>query len=221
LQKSSNTLSPIQARILLAMLRAKDHSLNSEEILKQTGIALSTWSAEQGKLGEMSLIQKQLVRVLTSASISKRMNYTLTESGVAVALNLQNISRILSENSQTPGIMPKSEQSGGESFDAAIRECIEIGLDGFGANLLALVKATLQSEQGVTWEQISQRPEQFTLACKSLFGEEASKKLETVILANISSRFAIGEPVSGFKNAISEARKSFTKGQRLLGGQKN
>jgi DNA-binding MarR family transcriptional regulator len=200
-------LTPIQAKILLAMLRAKDHSLNSEAILRETGIALSTWSAEQGKLVEMGIIEKRLVRVLTNDNISKRMNYKLTESGVAIALNLSNISKILSGTRYGGRIAGKPA----EDFDERIRECVEIGLESFGANLVTLVKTALESEKGVPWSRIPENPDRLLLVCREFFGEEASKKLETVISANIISRFALGSvQAKDLSSMISSARRSFS-----------
>jgi hypothetical protein len=216
-------LTPIQVKILLAMLRSKDYSLNSEAILRETGIALSTWSAEQGKLGEMGLIEKHLVRILTSDSISKRMNYTLTKSGVAIALNLQNISRILSSSKD---MVPSSKASTNEDFMERIGECIEIGLDSFGTNLVELVKKTLETEQEIPWNQVSEKPEKLSLVFRELFGDEAAKKLETLISTNIASRFGLEQSRSGLASVISNAKKSFDQngteenGQKLLGGSR-
>jgi hypothetical protein len=190
-------------RILLAMLNSKDRSLNSEAVLKETGIALSTWSAEQGKLGEMGLIEKHLVRVITHDSVSKRMNYTLTESGALVALNLLKVSRVLARTASA-----QIARSKNESFEERIRECVEIGLDSFGMNLITLVRSALESEYGMNWNDISNNPDQLLNVCKDLFGDEASKKLETLISANIAARFAIASDGS-MQGVISKARKTF------------
>jgi hypothetical protein len=196
-------LTPIQVKILLAMLRSQDHCLDSETVIKETGIALSTWSAEQGRLGEMGLIDKHLVRILKSDSISKRMNYTLTETGVTVGLNLLNISRLLSGNDKAAAGTSKVE-----SFEERILECVEVGLDSFG--VIMLLKTTLENEYGLHWQEISEKPEQFMSACRDLFGEEASEKLETLISANIATRFALQLSNSSIERAITKARQSFS-----------
>ncbi len=189
------------------MLEAKDHTLNSEAILRDTGIALSTWSAEQGKLVEMGIIEKHLIRVLTNDSISKRMNYKLTDGGVAIALNLRNISKILSGTKSASRIVGKPA----EDFEERIQECVEIGLESFGANLVTLVKTALECEHGVPWSRIPENPDKLLAVFRELFGEEASKKLETVISANIISRFALGSAqAKDLSSIISSARKSFS-----------
>lgn len=217
-ERNPPILTPIQVKILLALLRSKDHSLNSEAVLRETGIALSTWSAEQGKLVDMGLIEKRLVRVLTSENISKRMSYTLSESGVAVALNLLNISKILSSS--------KNANSVSDNFGQRVSECVEIALDSFGPSSVQLVKTTLESSYGVSWSRLSEKPAELMRACRELFGEEASKKLETVIAANIARRFALQGTGSDLASAISKAKKSYSaefseeSRQKLLGESK-
>jgi DNA-binding MarR family transcriptional regulator len=203
-------LTPIQVKILLAMLRAKDHSLNSEAILRETGIALSTWSAEQGKLVDMGVIQKRLVRVLTNDSISKRMNYTLTEKGVEIALNLLNISKILSSSKDARvNNRPSSEA---EEFSEIISECIEVGLESFGANFVMLVKTTLESDKSIPWSIVPEKPKELLQVCRELFGQEAAKKLETVIVRNIASRFARSDLCEkDLESTITLSKVSFSK----------
>ena len=95
LAKGSPFLTQLQCRILSSMYLSKMEYLNSETILKQTGIAQSTWSEEQNRLTEMGLLEKKQSRIMTSNIITRVMNYKLTDKGRLVALNLANISRIL------------------------------------------------------------------------------------------------------------------------------
>ena len=62
-------------------LFSKMEYLNSETILKETGIAQSTWSEEQNRLTQMGLLEKRQSRLMTSNVITRVMNYRLTDKG--------------------------------------------------------------------------------------------------------------------------------------------
>ena len=159
-------LSQIQCRILIAIFFSKAEYLNSEMILKDTGIAQSTWSEEQNRLMRMGLIEKKQSRTMASNVITRVMNYRLTDKGRLVALNLSNISRIL-DPQQFPTFnaaessVPQEPVVGDEfkEIDEIIMDCIEIGLESFGMNLDELVRSEIEKSGELRWEQISRHPE--------------------------------------------------------------
>ncbi len=215
-------LTPIQSKILVALARSKNGSLNTDEILSETGIATSTWSAEQGKLVGMGLLNKHLVRIIEQNHISKRMNYGLTEKGKMVGANLLNISKILAGDTGEPNMIERSasqesknfeteSKSAGkqlEDFGGKVDECVEVALDSFGSNLVDLVKSSMELEHRVPWIDLSEKIETFELVLRDYFGLEASEKLKKLIAANIKSRFNLGTSRSDdLSHLILEARK--------------
>jgi hypothetical protein len=196
--------------------------LNSEIILKETGIAQSTWSEEQNRLTQMGLLEKKQSRLMTSNVITRVMNYRLTDKGRLVALNLSNISRILAPNQFSR--MEVSELSlvtsdpiradfvDETALDGKILECIEIGLDSFGMNLDELVKSEIERSGGIKWENVPRHPEKLETQLNQLFGAGGSSTIESMIAANIRSRFGL-RSIKSDKMAvlISELRFSLQK----------
>jgi DNA-binding transcriptional ArsR family regulator len=78
--------------------KSREHSLLVDEILAETGLAISTFSMQIGKLTVYGLVDKRRVRVMANSGISTRMNYELTEKGKIVALHLTHISRLVKED---------------------------------------------------------------------------------------------------------------------------
>ena len=176
--------------------------LNSETILRETGIAQSTWSEEQNKLIQMGLLEKRQSRIMSSNVITRVMNYRLTDKGRLVALNLTNISRILAPD-QFLTVEP--QQSGDplarpietpivstrNYIDEKILECIEVGLESFGMNLDELVKSEIERAGEIPWEEIPMRPDLLENQLRRLFGDGGSSTIESMIAANIRSKFAL------------------------------
>jgi len=196
--------------------------LNSETILKETGIAQSTWSEEQNRLTQMGLLEKKQSRLMTSNVITRVMNYRLTDKGRLVALNLSNISRILAPD-QFSGIEVcelnlvandpiRSDLMDEKGLDEKILECIEIGLDSFGMNLDELVKLEIERSGGLNWENVPRHPEKLQAQLNQLFGAGGSSTIESMIAANIRSRFGL-RSIKSDKIAvlISELRFSLEK----------
>jgi hypothetical protein len=179
--------------------------LKTGEILVKTGIAPSTWSSEQSKLVMMKLIDKHIVRTIANGFISRRMNYSLTEKGALVALNLRNISEILNKDSTEFSSHLKDQDAGPENTSVVanpqvnqelkkiVNECVEIGLDSFGLNLANLIKRAMEIEYGIQWEELSENTLEFKLVLTDYFGFEASKKIEKIIAANLRSHFPLDE----------------------------
>jgi DNA-binding MarR family transcriptional regulator len=196
--------------------------LNSETILKETGIAQSTWSEEQNRLTQMGLLEKKQSRLMTSNVITRVMNYRLTDKGRLVALNLSNISRILAPD-QLPGleeavlsVLPsdpvRMESIDERSLDEKILECVEIGLDSFGMNLDELVKSEIERSGELRWEDIPKHPEKLEVQLNQLFGAGGSSTIESMIAANIRSRFGLRSIKSDkMVVLISELRYSLQK----------
>lgn len=85
----------IQARIILAVNESRNHSLYTDEILKETRIAASTFSAEQRTLVAFGLLEKRLIKISINDKLTRRMSYALTEKGRYVAAHLADISTVL------------------------------------------------------------------------------------------------------------------------------
>jgi len=191
----------IQEKILVVLLKSKQQPLKTAEVLSNAEIALSTWSSEQRKLGAMKLIDKKMVRVIINNHVSLRMNYSLTEKGRLIAVNLRNISELLKDDSSKVSFQPKITDTSFENpssetiwrFDdelkETVNECVEIGLDSFGLSLTKLVKKALEVECGIQWENLSENLSGFKRVLIDYFGLEASKKIEKVIAANLRIRF--------------------------------
>ena len=223
--KVSPFLTQLQCRILTAIFFSKIEYLNSETILKETGIAQSTWSEEQNRLTEMGLLEKKQSRLMTSNVITRVITYRLTDKGRLVALNLANISRILApdqfsriEISELNGASSetlRNELIDEKSLDEKILECIEIGLDSFGMNLDDLVKSEIVKSGELKWELIPRYPEKLEILLSQLFGGGGSSTIESMIAANIRSRFGLRSIKSDKMVAlISELRFSQ---QRMFG----
>lgn len=187
-------LSATQTKIIVALARSMDHSLDTDGVIKETGIAVSTWSAEQSKLVGIGLLDKQFVRTMTKDGTTKRMCYRLTDRGKIVGLNLLNITRVMSASAG----QEKTQSSHGTNspelsvdFYSEIRECIEIGLDSFGLNLVKLVSGALETQYGIRWSRLSECIDELLLVLADIFGVEASKKMEVIFCSNLSARFGM------------------------------
>jgi len=220
--RASPFLTQLQCRILTAIFASKMEYLNSETILRETGIAQSTWSEEQNRLTQMGLLEKKQSRLMTSNVITRVMNYRLTDKGRLVSLNLSNISRILAPD-QLPGLdevevtaMPsdpvRTDLVVERSLDEKILECVEIGLDSFGMNLDELVKSEIERSGELRWEDVPKHPEKLEAQLNQLFGAGGSSTIESMIAANIRSRFGLRSIKSDkMVVLISELRYSLQK----------
>ena len=211
-------LTLIDSKILLTLMKSKQGFLNTDEILALTGIATSTWSAEQGKLVSMGLLKKRMIRIIEHDHISKRMNYGLTEKGKEVGTNVLNISKILTKNESERNSLGSVliSNSKNDDFRSMIGECVETALDSFGSNLVYLVKKSFEAEHEIPWIQLSEKSETLENVLRDYFGLQASEKLKKLIAANIRSRFDI----ANLRNEdlaflISEARKKDTSRMEL------
>ncbi len=195
MEKISEFPSRLQSKILAAIYFAQDQYVTTEAILKQTGIAQSTWSEEQNRLIESGLIEKKQSKVMSSKVITRIMNYKLTEKGRLVAHNLTNISRIMAPDQF---VAKEAHRIRRESLDEpkmsypeierTLLECIEVGLESFGMNLDKLVQEEIRSE-GILWEQITKYPDRLVFHLNELFGRGGSLTIQRMISANIKSRF--------------------------------
>jgi DNA-binding MarR family transcriptional regulator len=199
--KDGSFLTQLQCRILTAIFFSKMEYLNSETILKEAGIAQSTWSEEQNRLTQMGLLEKKQSRLMTSNVITRVMNYRLTDKGRLVALNLSNISRILAPE-QFSGMELKGLNDASSSaiqnmaveeraINEKILECIEIGLDSFGMNLDELVKLEFEKAGELKWEDSPRFPEKLEALLVQLFGAGGSSTIESMIASNIRSKFGL------------------------------
>jgi DNA-binding MarR family transcriptional regulator len=220
LTKENPFLSQLQCRILAAISLSKLDSLTSDVILRETGIAQSTWSEEQKRLVQLGLLEKKPSKMMISNTVTRVMKFRLTDKGKLVALNLANISRILgsdqfsyadaasvhtNENTGS-GLKDKSE------LDDEILECIEIGLDSFGMNLDNLVRSEIEKSEEVSWNKIARHPERLVVQLKELFGVGGSTVIESMIAANLRSRF-------GLKSINSDSISSLIAELRLSSGK--
>lgn len=194
-------LTATEARILVSLARSKDNVLITESILRETGISGSTWAEEQNKLIGIGLIDKKPVRIMSRGNVSRVMSYRLTDKGKLVSTNLLNISRILCSNSAPANVIDSgtgllvnlegrdahnhSNDSSSSLFNERIKDSIEIGLNSFGVNLQKLVRETVEGSLGISWERISEAPEQLLVALRELFGPEGAGTIESIIAANI------------------------------------
>ena len=204
-------MTAIDTKILITLMKSKQGFLNTDEILLQTGIATSTWSAEQSKLVTMGLMKKRMVRIIERDYISKRMNYGLTEKGKDVGANLLNIFKILTADSKeqvaTSGSILVTERHN-DDFANKLGECIEVALESFGSNLVYLVRKSFEVEHKISWDQLPDKSGILQQVLRDYFGLRASEKLEKLIAANIRSRFEIGNLRSeDLTLLIAEARK--------------
>jgi hypothetical protein len=199
----SNPLTPIDIRILVALTRSKNGSLHAEEILEETGIAMSTWSSKQGKLVSMGLLEKHFTRVMGDEHVMKRMNYALTKKGKIVGQSLLQVTTILKDSPRPSlvtspvfaeeGSLGQKDQLPSTDFQEMIGECVEVALDSFGSRLIDLVKKSLEVEHGVSWNSLPEKTQDFESVLRDYFGLEAAIGLKKLIGANITSRFDLKE----------------------------
>ena len=194
--------------------------MNNEFVLKRTGLAQSTWSEEQLRLIQLGLLEKKSNRTISGKSVCKTVAFRLSNRGRAVTFNLANISRIIGPaqatvlvrtalhndvfaNSSVRNYNLRGQSN--EEFDKVILESVEVALDSFGINLIGLVKVGIQETTGVLWEEIVQRPDHLMTVLTDLFGADGAKTIETIISANIVSRFNLQmDEITGLVNLISE-----------------
>ena len=146
----------------------------------------------------MGLLEKKQSRMMTSNVITRVMNYRLTDKGRLVAQNLSNISKILAPDQfpmlnalETSGDPSSWGQDENKEIDEVIMDCIEIGLESFGMNLDELVRAEIEKAGEISWDQIAKRPEKLQEQLLRLFGAGGSSTIESMIAANIKSRFGL------------------------------
>jgi hypothetical protein len=214
--------SRIQSRILAVIHSSLEENVTTEMILKETGIAQSTWSEEQNRLIENGLLEKKQTKIMSpgSKAITRIMRYSLTTKGKLIAHNLANISRIMAPEKFLTQFSAKSEKSRPEgadeekillapdshSLDDTILECIEVGLESFGMNLDKLVKEGVQSS-GLEWKEVSKNPDKLVYHMVQLFGKGGALTIEQLISANIKSRLQLHSISSNnLSSIISELR---------------
>jgi len=205
-------LTAIQSRILVSLFQSDgSHYVPNETVLEKTGIAQSTWSEEQKRLIEMGLLEKKAFKMLRTNSVSRIVNFRLTAKGRTVAFNLANISRMIvqprSDAHGSAGSQSSQPLSEGE-FEFEVMEAIEVALDSFGINLIPLVKGRLA--EGFRWDEVARHPEIFTIILRDLFGKEGSATVESMIVENLKSRFALGSSISenDLTNLVAELRRT-------------
>ncbi|MFI5419591.1 MAG: hypothetical protein ACHQ1H_01345 [Nitrososphaerales archaeon] len=223
MEKISEFPSRLQSKILAAIYFAEDEYVTTEMILKQTGIAQSTWSEEQNRLIANGLIEKKQSKVMSSKVITRIMNYKLTEKGRLVAHNLSNISRIMApgqfvskESVRIEKIAREETRMSYNEIEQTLLECIEVGLESFGMNLDKLVKEEVQAE-GLSWEEITKNPDRLVFHLNELFGRGGALTIEQMISANIKSRFDLRSIASeSLYSIINELKASYPKISSLL-----
>lgn len=197
--QSNAYLTSLQSRIITSLFQMGSSSLNNEAVLRQTGIAQSTWSEEQNRLIAMGLLEKKAAKTMTSNMVTKTVSYSLTDRGKIVAFNLLHISRLISIPKVTEAKLSRIfELHSREYLDPSISEeelrkgvmeCIEIALDGFGINLTHLVRVTVEAETDLKWHDTPTKPEQLKSVLTELFGPEGAYSIEAIIASNIRARF--------------------------------
>jgi DNA-binding MarR family transcriptional regulator len=223
MEKISEFPSRLQSKILAAIYFAEGEYVTTEMILKQTGIAQSTWSEEQNRLIANGLIEKKQSKVMSSKVITRIMNYKLTEKGRLVAHNLSNISRIMAPGQFVSKEPVRIEKVAREEMrmsyteiEQTLLECIEVGLESFGMNLDKLVKEEIQAE-GMSWEEITKNPDRLVFHLNELFGRGGALTIEQMISANIKSRFDLRSIASdSLYSIINELKASYPKISSLL-----
>jgi hypothetical protein len=173
--------------------------VNNEAILKGAEISRSTWAIEQNNLLDLGLIEKRFTRSLSDRNILRTVNYRLTERGKAIAANLLEISRILdsasipirvgTQNSMLPNILKPRLYTEDSDTNGKVLESIEVALEGYGVNFLEDVRAELSSRHKVQWDKIPQQIDLLIQVLMDFFGVEGAKTIESMICANIGSRF--------------------------------
>jgi Mn-dependent DtxR family transcriptional regulator len=196
LEKYTIFPSRLQSRILAAIYFADQEFVTTEMVLKETGVAQSTWSEEQNRLIESGLLEKKQSKLMSSKVITRVMQYKLTDKGKLVAHNLTNISRIMAPEHFVTRISTKTniepgmqhlDSSSNELVDA-LMECIEVGLESFGMNLDKLVREQVQAA-GLLWKEVATNPEKLVFHLTELFGQAGALTIEQMIAANIKTRF--------------------------------
>jgi DNA-binding MarR family transcriptional regulator len=224
--------------LLIAIFRAGSDSVNNETILKGADVSRSTWAVEQNNLIYMGLLDKKFTRSISKNNVFRTANYRLTAKGRAVAFNLLKISEILDSvgkgfsqeevaSKKLPSLgqfdFPDSpwSQSGDLELLAQIRECVEVALEGYGANFADDVRSVLESEFHVQWSRIPKRVDLLVLILRDFFGEAGAKTVETLVCKNLRSRFVLektGEP-EDLQSLITELLYSATPVKRREGGE--
>jgi predicted transcriptional regulator len=193
LEKYSVFPSRLQSRILAAIYYSSEGYVTTETVLRETGIAQSTWSEEQTRLIEGGLLEKKQTKVMSSKVITRIMQYKLTDKGKLVAHNLTNISRIMAPGqflSKTPIQNGANDCTTMTSSDVndAILECIEVGLESFGMNLDKLVMEEVEAA-GLSWKEVAASPDKLVFHLVKLFGSAGALTIEQMIAANVKTRF--------------------------------
>lgn len=194
-------MTGIQSRILVTLFQSGEDAVNNETILKGSGVSRSTWAVEQNRLIELGLIEKRSVRSISRNNVFRTVNYKLTAKGKAIALSLIEISNLLesrpkaavTENpiSDKVDVLDMYRYEEDSEFYGLIRESIEIALEGYGVNFLKDVRSSLEGEYQVPWSKILGRIDLLVRVLKDFFGAEGARTIESMISANIRSRFGL------------------------------
>jgi DNA-binding MarR family transcriptional regulator len=193
LEKYSVFPSRLQSRILAAIYYANEDYVTTEMVLRETGIAQSTWSEEQTRLIESGLLEKKQSKVMSSKVITRIMLYKLTDRGKLVAHNLTNISRIMAPGQFLSRTSDQNEANDSTTMTSsdindAVLECIEVGLESFGMNLDKLVMEEVE-KSGLSWKEVAGSPDKLLFHLANLFGSAGALTIEQMIAANIKTRF--------------------------------
>jgi hypothetical protein len=191
--------------------------VNNETILKGSDISRSTWAVEQNRLIDFGLLEKKNSRLISKNNVFRTVNYRLTEKGRTITLNLLEISRILDSGEKpTCGKLELSQSidsllnNPDSELSSRIRESIEIALEGYGINFLNDVKSAMENERRVQWNQVPGRIDLLTQVLVEFFGAEGAKTVESLICANIKSRFGLSKlERNDLQSLILEAASSF------------
>ena len=75
----------------------------------------------------------------------------------------------------------------GVELEKCIIESIEVALDSFGPYFVDLVKATLEAERKIKWEDVADHPKQLQEVLRDICGPHGAETIESMISENIRS----------------------------------
>ena len=79
----------------------------------------------------------------------------------------------------------------GKILERVIIESIEVALDSFGINLIALVKGNMEADGVQVWKDVLQNPRRLMSVLRDLFGLAGANTIESMIFDNLKSRLAV------------------------------
>jgi hypothetical protein len=228
--------SRLQSKIILALYRAPSSEsdfVDTDSVLRLTGISPSTWAEEQVKLADMKLIEKQKVKAMKDDRIVSIARFRLTGRGILVAAKLADVSRIISgirnldsQNDKMPQMSANDSASYGSlqsdiSDDVCQRvlDCVDAALEGFGLNFSRFTHTNLSIVEGLQKNDIIRKPDLFMHAMRRLYGREGARSLELLILENLRSEF--GEELRrahSFASAINQIMEAAIREPREVVG---